>query len=159
MAKFIETSRDVLELIEGQFHETSLPQYGVVLTVISVAKAKEVIKVKKASADAQCMTKQEDVIVFYVYEDAFDRLTDAIKVKLVEGALSNVYYDTEKEKLVVESDRVKEVLRMRRKYNDYLDNIEVSLHVIEQIAEEEKQRKEEEKARKAEEKAMRKKGR
>ena len=45
---------------------------------------------------------------------------------------------------------------MRRKYSDYGDIIETSVLVIEEIQDEEKQRKEEEKERKAAERAARK---
>jgi ArsR family metal-binding transcriptional regulator len=45
---------------------------------------------------------------------------------------------------------------MRRKYDDYVDVMESAYIVIQQIEDEEKQRKEEEKLRKAEEKAAKK---
>ena len=46
---------------------------------------------------------------------------------------------------------------MRRKYENYVDMMEASYIVIQQIEDEEKQRKEEEKMRKAEERAAKKK--
>lgn len=93
-----------------------------------------------------------------MYEEAFDRLNDEQKRKLMEGVLSNVSYDTEKEKLNIDNSRYGEAIRMRRKYSDYGDIIETSVLVIEEIQEEEKQRKEEEKERKAAERAARKAG-
>jgi hypothetical protein len=88
-----------------------------------------------------------------VYEEAFDRMSDEFKNKLMEGAISNISYDNEKDKLNVEGDIAKEIFRMRRKYENYVDIVETSYLVVEQIEEEEKQRKEEEKLRKAEERA------
>jgi hypothetical protein len=57
----------------------------------------------------------------------------------------------------VESDIAKELFRMRKKYENYVDIMETSYAIIEQIEEEEKQKKEEEKMRKAAEKAAKKK--
>ena len=74
----------------------------------------------------------------------------------MEGAFSGVSYDSEKDKTNVDSDIAKEIFRMRRKYPNYVDIVEASYIVIEQIEDEEKQRKEEEKMRKAAEKAAKK---
>ena len=155
MAKFFETAEDITELAHDLFENTSLPQVGVNLKIMSVTSAKEVLKISKASATMEFVTKKEDVVILVVYEAAFDRLTDEIKTKLLEGCLSNVSYDTEKGKLNVDTSRYGELIRMRHKYSNYAAMIETASIVIEQIAEEERQRKEEEKARKAEEKKNR----
>jgi len=149
--KIFETSEDIAELIQTIFEETRLGQMGINLKVMSVTKAKNVIKASKAGATVQYLTNKDVFIV--VYEEAFDRLTDEMKRKLVEGCLSNISYDTEKDKLLVEMDIAKEMFRMRHKYENYVDMMETSYVIMEQIEEEEKQRKEEEKARKAEERA------
>lgn len=151
--KIFETSQDIAELIQSIFEETRLGQMGINLKVMSVTKAKNVIKASKAGATVQYLTNKDVFVV--VYEEAFDRLSDEMKHKLVEGCLSNISYDTEKDKLNVEGDIAKEMFRMRKKYDNYVDLLEASYIVVEQIEEEEKQRKEEEKARKAEEKAAR----
>ena len=149
--RIFETSEDIAELIQTIFEETRLGQMGINLKVMSVTKAKNVIKASKAGATVQYLTNKDVFIV--VYEEAFDRLTDEMKRKLVEGCLSNISYDTEKDKLLVEMDIAKEMFRMRHKYENYVDMMETSYVIMEQIEEEEKQRKEEEKARKAEERA------
>lgn len=149
MAKIFETSQDIAELAHDKFDETGLPQMGMNLKVMSVTKSNEILKVKRANATTEFLTKNSDVITLYIYEDAFDRLTDDYKARLMEGALSNVSYDTEKDKLMVDSSKYGEFLRMRRKYADYGDILEASVLVIDQIAEEEKERKEEERAAKA----------
>ena len=151
--KFFETSDDIKELALTKFAETGLEQLGIELKLISVTKAKNVLKASKAGATIQYLTKKDVFLI--IYEEAFDRLSDEYKEKLMEGALSTISYDTEKDKLNVDGDIAKEIFRMRRKYDNYVDIVETSYAVIEQIAEEEKQRKEEEKARKAEEKAAR----
>ena len=150
MAKFFETSADIAELAQAKFEDTGLPQMGIDLKLISITKAKNVLKASKAGATVQYLTKKDAILV--IYEEAFDRLSEEFKEKLMEGALSNISYDTEKDKLNVETDIAKEMFRMRRRYENYVDAMEASYITIAQIEEEEKQRKEEEKARKAAEK-------
>ena len=148
MAKFFETSEDIASLAQAKFEETSLPQMGIELKIISTTKSKNILKASKASATVQYLTKRDALLV--IYEEAFDRLSDEMKEKLMEGALSNISYDDEKDKVNVEGDIAKEIFRMRKKYDNYVDMLEASSLAVEQIEEEEKQKKEEEKARKAE---------
>ncbi len=146
MAKFFETSADIAELAQDKFEDTGLAQMGIQLKVISVTKAKNVLKASKAGATIQYLTKKDAILI--VYEEVFDRLSDEYKEKLMEGALSNISYDTEKDKLNVETDIAKEIFRMRQKYENYVDMVEASYLVGQQIEDEEKQRKEEMKAAK-----------
>ena len=151
MAKLFETSQDIAELAQEKFEDTGLAQMGINLKVMSVTKAKNVLKASKAGATIQYLTSKDVFLV--VYEEAFDRLSQEMQEKLMEGAISNISYDTEKDRLLVETDIAKEMFRMRRKYENYVDIMEASYIVINQIEDEEKRRKEEEKLRKAEEKA------
>jgi hypothetical protein len=147
MAKFFETSQDIAELVQSKWEDTGLAQMGIELKLISVTKAKNVLKASKAGATINYLTKKDVFLI--IYEEAFDRLTDEYKEKIIEGALSNISYDAEKDKLNVEGDIAKELFRMRRKYENYVDIMEASYLVISQIEEEEKERKEAEKAQKA----------
>jgi hypothetical protein len=150
MAKIFETSKDFLELAQSKFEDAGL-MHTVSLRVLSTKKAKNVLKVSRANAILNGVTR--DDVVLIIYEEALDRLSDEFKEKLMEGVFSNVSYDSEKDKVIVENDIAKEIFRMRRKYDNYVDILESSYVAMEQIEEEEKQRKEEEKARKAEERA------
>ena len=147
MAKFFETSQDIAELVQSKWENTGLAQMGIELKLISVTKAKNVLKASKAGATINYLTKKDAFLI--IYEEAFDRLSDEYKERIIEGALSNISYDTEKDKLNVETDIAKELFRMRRKYENYIDIMEASYLVINQIEEEEKERKEAEKAQKA----------
>lgn len=152
MAKIFETSKEFLELAQSKFEDAGL-MHTVSLRVLSTKKSKNVLKVSRANAILNGVT--QDDVVLVIYEEAFDRLSDEFKEKLMEGVFSNVSYDSEKDKVIVENDIAKEIFRMRRKYDNYVDILESSYVAMEQIEEEEKQRKEEEKARKAEERAAR----
>lgn len=147
MAKFFETSQDIAELVQSKWENTGLAQMGIELKLISVTKAKNVLKASKAGATINYLTKKDAFLI--IYEEAFDRLSDEYKERILEGALSNISYDTDKDKLNVETDIAKELFRMRRKYENYVDIMETSYLVINQIEEEEKERKEAEKAQKA----------
>ena len=147
MAKFFETSQNIAELVQSKWEETGLAQMGIELKLISVTKAKNVLKASKAGATINYLTKKDAFLI--IYEEAFDRLSDEYKERILEGALSNISYDTDKDKLNVETDIAKELFRMRRKYENYVDIMEASYLVINQIEEEEKERKEAEKAKKA----------
>lgn len=147
MAKFFETSQDIAELVQSKWENTGLSQMGIELKLLSVTKAKNILKASKAGATVNYLTRKDAFLV--IYEEAFDRLSDEFKEKLIEGCLSNISYDTEHDKLIVETDVAKELFRMRRKYENYVDIMEASYLTIEQIEDEERQKKEEEKARKA----------
>ena len=155
MAKFFETSQDVAELVQSKWEDTGLAQMGIELKLLSVTKAKNILKASKAGATVNYLTRKDAFIV--IYEEAFDRLSDEFKEKLIEGCLSNISYDTEHDKLNVETDIAKEMFRMRRKYENYVDIMEASYLTIEQIEDEERRRKEEEKLKKAEARAAKKK--
>ena len=148
--KIFETAADIAELAQDKFEETGLAQMGIDLKVLSVTKAKSILKVQRANATTHFLTKKD--VVLTVYEEAFDRLSDEHKNLLMEGAISNISYDTEKDKLNVDTDFSREIFRMRRKYPNYVDIAEESYIVIEQIEDEERRRKEEERLAKREKK-------
>jgi hypothetical protein len=148
--KIFETAADIAELAQDKFEDTGLAQMGIDLKVLSVTKAKSILKVQRANATTHFLTKKD--VVLTVYEEAFDRLSDEHKNILMEGVISNISYDTEKDRLNVDTDFSREIFRMRRKYPNYVDIAEESYIVIEQIEDEEKRRKEEERLAKKEKK-------
>ena len=152
--KIFETNEDVKNLIMDKFDQTGLAQLGINLKIMSVTKAKNVLKASKAGATVQYLTNKDVFIT--VFEEAFERLNEEMKERLVEGCLSCISYDYEKDKLNVDNEFANELFRMRHKYENYVDIAESAQAAIQQIEEEEKQKKEEEKIRKAAEKASKK---
>lgn len=149
MSKIFETSDEIVDMIEQQFSDCGLEQYGLTLKIMSLTKAKEVIKVSKASATTEFLTKKDGIIQLQVYEAAFDRLDEDAKLKLVEMALSNISFDPEKDKINIDSNPYNAIFRMRQKYgNGFVDILELSQIVIQTIDQEEKERKESELAAK-----------
>lgn len=146
MAKIFKTSDDIVELIENQFSETGLESYGLNLKVLSTAKSKDVITVSKESAKTEFLSKTNDLISIVIREDILDRMDDVSKSRIVEMYLSGVSYDSEKDKVTVDKNPINLILNMRGKYGDeILNTLELAKIIMEEIAEEEKERKRAEK--------------
>lgn len=142
--KLFDTSTDIVEMIDNKFEEIGLAVYGLDLRVISTTKSKDIIKVSKASATAEYLTKREGIITVVVYEEAFDRLSDDAKNILVEMALSNIAYDSEKDRITIDNTPYNQIFRFRKKFGDevILNTLELSAHILNEIEEEAKAKKE-----------------
>lgn len=154
MAKIFKTSEDIVELIENQFADCGLESYGLNLKVLSVAKSKDLITVAKESAKTEFLSKSQDLITLTVYETLFDRLDKETQLMLVDMYMSGIFYDSEKDKIVVDKNPLNLIINARRKYgNSILDKIELVQTVIQEMAEEEKEKKRQEReAKKAKKK-------
>lgn len=150
MGKLFTTSEDVTEMILKEFDKTGLESYGINLKIMSTKKAKDIFKVSKASATTEFIIKKDSVVQICVYEAAFDRLPDDVKEMLIEMALSTINFDSEKDKLNVETNPYIQLFNAKRKYGAevVLNNMELGYSVISQIEEEERMKKEEERAAK-----------
>lgn len=153
MAKLFKTSDDVFEFITNEWENTSCSHIGVNLKVISTPKARQILKLSKASASTEFLIRENDVITLVVYEEAWDRLDELNKTLLIKGIFSIVNYDTEHDKLIIDNRPYADLFNMRHATdangNEYLDKydnaLEMSSMVIAQIEDEERERKEEEK--------------
>lgn len=143
MAKIFETSEDIVEMINDKFEETGLAAIGINLKVLSVSKQKEILKIQKTSPTTAFLTKKDLQIM--VYEPAFDRLSTEMQERLIEMLLSNVWFDSEKDKLNVETNPFVQIFNMRKKYPNIVDYLEAAYLVIKQLEDEEKERKQAEK--------------
>ena len=164
MAKLFKTSDDIYEFITNEWSNTESSKIGVRLKVISTQKAKQILKLSKASATTEYLIREQDVLTLVVYEEAWDRLSEMNKILLLKGIFSVVSYDTEKERLIIDNRPYADLFNMRHtkdangnEYLDLYDNaLETCALLLQQIEDEQKQAKEEEKARKAEERAAKK---
>lgn len=146
MSKFFTTSEDLLEKVNEKFEETGLASYGVNLKVMSTKKSKDAVKVSKVSETAQFILKKESMISLCLYEAVLERLDEEAIDMLIEMALSNVSYDMDKDKLVVDSNPYNQIFRMRKKYGEMVINtLELVSIIMLEIEEEEKERKQAEK--------------
>ena len=164
MAKLFKTSDDIYEFITNEWSNTDNSKIGVRLKVISTQKAKQILKLSKASATTEYLIREQDVLTLVVYEEAWDRLSEMNKILLLKGIFSVVSYDTEKERLIIDNRPYADLFNMRHTKdangNEYLDKYDNALEtcalLLQQIEDEQKQANKEEKARKAEERAAKK---
>ena len=164
MAKLFKTSDDIYEFITNEWSNTENSKIGVRLKVISTQKAKQILKLSKASATTEYLIREQDVLTLVVYEEAWDRLSEMNKILLLKGIFSVVSYDTEKERLIIDNRPYADLFNMRHTKdangNEYLDQYDNALEtcalLLQQIEDEQRQAKEEEKIRKAEERAAKK---
>ena len=141
MSKIFETSEDLSNICQSKFVETGLSEVGVRLKVLSLTKSNVAAKVQKANATTNFISHGQIDLVLYLYEDVLYRLDEDTRGRLIEGALSNASYDTEKDKLNIDTNPFGEVIRMSKKYHNYVNDLEAVSLAIEQIAEEAKERK------------------
>lgn len=141
MSKIFETSEDLANIGQSKFVETGLADVGIRLKVLSLTKSNVAAKVQKANATTNFISHGQIDLVLYLYEDVLDRLDEDTRARLIEGALSNAYYDSEKDKLNIDNSPFGEVIRMSKKYPNYIQDLETVQLTIEQIIEEEKERK------------------
>ena len=148
--KIFETNEEIVDMVNEAFDNANLSNYGLGLKVLSVTKAKDVLKISKASVTTNFLTNQKVDLTLFVYEEAFERLDEAAKRMLIEMVLSNVSFDIDKEKIVVETNPFAQVFAMRTKYGDaFMNALELSYIVIKQIEEEQAEKKQAEKEAKA----------
>ena len=140
--KMFETSNEIAELCATKWEDTDLDNV-INLKIISTPKAKTILKVQRANATTHFLT-QKGTCTY--------RPISFFKAILLEGILSNVSYDSEKDKMLVETDIAKEIFRMRRKFPNYVDILEEAYIVINQIEDEEQERKEAERLAKKDKK-------
>ena len=141
MSKIFETSEDLANIGQSKFVETGLADVGIRLKVLSLTKSNVAAKVQKANATTNFISHGQIDLVLYLYEDVLDRLDEDTRARLIEGALSNAYYDSDKDKLNIDNSPFGEVIRMSKKYPHYIQDLETVQLTIEQILEEEKERK------------------
>ncbi len=141
-----ECSFEIQKLVQEISSEMGLEQM-IKFKTLNVTNAKKVVEIKMSNIITKALTDKEVFVL--VYEDAFDLVGDDVKYMWLRVALNAVSYDSEKEKINIESDNVKNLIEMYRKYGKtVIDNVELANLTIVQIQEQEKARKAEEKANK-----------
>ena len=89
------------------------------------------------------------MLAVLVYEEAFDKVEEKDQWMWVRQALARVSYDLEKDKVSLNVPMLSVPLEFYQKYgNIAMQNAELGLLVIQQLQDEERERKEQEKASK-----------
>lgn len=140
--KFGEISEDVKELLDEVIESAGLFNY-MNFYYYSVPKQKGVIKVNKLNPLGEAVSKKYDTVVITVREEVFECLNPNQQRMLIEDAVNQIQFDTEKEKITIESPTITMTTGGWRKYGkDLADTYELCLLTSQQIEEKEKEAKE-----------------
>lgn len=142
MAKgLIEISEETRDLVDRILGETGLANYFNT-EVMGILKQKQMVVVKKATETTKFLANKPDTICVYVFEEAFQRLDEKTQDLVMRDALNVISYDSEKDKINIKPKEVSVTIGGLQKYGQELVNAEeAAAHAIDQLAEEEKERK------------------
>lgn len=142
MAKMEKASEQTQGLINRIMEETGLINWVNVIA-LAVPKQKQLVRVSKANATIEYISKQEGSVVIYVYEEAFDRLNDISRELVMRDAINTIEYDGDKDKITIAAPQITVTMGGRAKYGDSLLNAyEAGVLAIQQLEEEKKEAKE-----------------
>lgn len=140
-------SPDLEKLVQEVAQEMGLTQMGIEFQALNAKKSKEIVKVSKANEVTEILSDKENLVVVIAYEEAFDRVDEKTRWMWIRMALDCVSYDPEKDKISLSTPTITVPLGFYQKYgNVAVQNAELALLTIQQIQDEERERKEAEKA-------------
>ena len=141
MAKLFKLSDETQNLIDKVAAEFGLSNY-VNIKCFGINKQKQVIKVKKESPTEEGMGNSTDCVIMVVAEDILIRLNEEQQDLLVRDALSQVFYDDEKDRILVMQPELCVTLGGWQKWGDKLITAqETAILARQQMEEEERERK------------------
>ena len=144
MGKF---SRDLDEALEQKVknlaREMHLTETGINVEAIRLKKSKkEIGTVLKANDLVTLFTGDESLVAVALYEEAFNRVDSETQDFWIRGLLSQISYDLEKDKIMINKPELQVSLGMYRQFgNIAVQKTELQLLTLAQIDEEEKERK------------------
>lgn len=99
MIKYEEPFADILEMFEKVILGSGLDKYGVNVKLLVNNKQKELTKVIKLSELTTHLTSEHIVITYN--QSIFEQLTEGQQKMVIDEALAQIYYDAEKDKLIM----------------------------------------------------------
>lgn len=149
MGKLGKLSQETNNMVMDLASELGLENF-IEVEPMSVNKSKQLIKISKANPTTEFLTKKPDTVCVYIYEEAFLRLDNKMQQLLLKDSMNSISYDSEKDKIILGIPSITVSLDGRKKFGEELLNAaECAVLAIQQIADEEKERKEAEKSMKA----------
>lgn len=148
MAKY---ARDLDEALERKVKDLAnaagFREMGITVEPIRLKSKKSYGEVIKANELVTLFTGDSDILCVAVNEELFDNLDDQSQNVLIELLLSQVWYDSEKEKIVITKPELNVSIGMYNKYKEIaVQKLELAYYTLQQLEEKRK----EEKARKKE---------
>lgn len=158
MAKYSRCEDDVQTMVRDIAAERGLDQF-MEFEALYVAKAKEVVTISKASAIAEYLSNRDDLILVFIYAEAFDLVDDKTKYMWLSMALDQVSFDSEKDKILIGCPMISVPVGFYQKYEKVaIDTALLGQLTIQQIEDKKREEKERQKAEKALKKGKKHKG-
>ena len=146
MAKYSIAPEDIQKIVTDVATENGLQQIGIDFQALVTTKGKDVIKVVKANEFAEIVSDRADLVFVLIREDVFDAVDDKTRYLWVRMELEKVSYDDEKEKIVIGCPTITVPIGFYEKYRDVaVDAALLQNYTLEQINDQEKERKRAEK--------------
>lgn len=145
MGKYARDLSEGLERkVKSMAQSIGLTDMGVNVDAIRLKKTKNSIgEVVQGNDLAKLYSGEENLVVIALYEEAFLCVDDQTQNLWIEGLLSQISYDDEKDKVIITKPEIQMSLGMYRKYGNIASQkYELALMTVQQIAEKTKQEKE-----------------
>lgn len=150
MAKLEKLSEGMQQRLNTIVSDFQIDKFANVEAMCAM-KQKTPVLVSRANAQTEFATNKPDTIYICINEPVMELLTDIQQDMLLRDALSGIYFDPEKEKLVINKPEISISMWGRMKYNEQLDKAyEAFVIANQQKEEEEKERKNAQKKQKEE---------
>lgn len=151
MAKY---SRELDEGLERKVKELAtaagLREQGITIEPINLNSKKSFGEVIKANELVTLFTGDSDMVCIAINERLFLQLDDQSQNVLIESLLSQIWYDSEKDKIVITKPELNVGLGMYHKYKEIaVQKLELAYYTLQQMEEKRKEEKERKKAEKA----------
>ena len=158
MAKYSKCEEDVQQMVRNIAIDRGLDQF-MDFEALYVPKAKEVVTVSKASAIAEYLSNRDDLILVFIYAEAFDMVDDKTKDMWLRMAIDQVSFDSEKDKILIGCPMISVPVGFYQKYEKIaVDMALLGQLTIQQIIDKKQEEKERQKAEKMLKKGKKQKG-
>lgn len=128
-------------------------EMGITVEPIRLNSKKSYGEVIKANELVTLFTGDADMLCVAINEELFENLDEQSQDVLIESLLSQVSYDSEKEKISIVKPELNVGLGMYHKYKEVaVQKLELAYYTLQQLEEKRKEEKERKKAERAEKK-------
>ena len=154
MGKYVrDLDIDLEKKVKDMAVSRGLKAQGVSVEAVRIKKCKTYGEVLKGNDLVTLFTNDPRRLCVALYDDLFDNVDPETQDYWIESLVSQISYDSEKDKVVLTKPELSINREMYYKYSNVaVQKEELALHTIQQIADEKKKEKEEAKARRLEKK-------
>jgi hypothetical protein len=143
-----QANQEIVNIVKEVVTQMDLSQ-TIKFNVLTTDKSKKIVKFIKVNKVTEKVSDKDNLIVVVINDKAFERLDDDTKYELVRMSLEPISYDFEKDKINTKTPMIEIPLSYYQKHGDKASKLaELEIYTMQQIEDEEEQKKLEEKLRK-----------